>query len=138
MGNKIEWRECRRVIVFGWHDGYEEGVFSIQGSSREFWFEIIAARQNGHEDERFFLLHELSSGTITEMLNLLKPLGVPSGTVWIPKWDHADKTLLTTIEKEIDQLRRLALDSRFVILADNDFQFKKIWKLTTKIGDGSL
>ena len=79
----------------------------------EFFFELLDEQSAPEDlDDRLFRLSELPKGTVAGILAVLRGLGEPANTLWVPLWRFENETERAKVEQEIDRLlgrRRTAI-----------------------------
>ena len=135
VGNELllvspsEWKTSQ-VIVFDWHDGPREGICELANPKASFFFELLAERPTEDDlDDRLFALSVIPFGATKKILALLRVLGTPTNTVWVPMWKFSSIEVQLEVEREIDNLLATKEATDVVVYTRNMIEFLGRWTI---------
>lgn len=124
-----EWR-VDQVIVFDWFDGPRKGIARMASPSCEFAFTVVAERHcPDNLDDRLYQLSELPSGSVERTLNLIRCLGSPKNSVWVPVWRFSKEEDRLRTDYEIDRLLNEQKCADILIHSRDMGTFLGCWKV---------
>ncbi|MEZ6195880.1 MAG: hypothetical protein R3F20_09135 [Planctomycetota bacterium] len=120
----------RRAIIFDWYDGPRAGVCALETPEREFWFELVAERENQDDlEDRIFRLFDLPSGSVDGLLQQLGDLKQTSGRVWVPIWRHPSPAVLQRLSRAVESVRRRATATGDFLFTRDMIHFLASWRV---------
>ena len=132
-----EW-ETKLTIVLDWFDGPREGICSLSNPVAEFYFELLDERPTADDlDDRLFRLREIPPGSVNEVLFLIRDLGSPTNTIWVPVWKFSDEKAKQKAESYLENLRTNARPISIIISTPDFIHFRGCWDVGLKEGNGA-
>lgn len=120
----------RQSIVFDWFNGPKHGICALQYPLSEFVFTCIGERLNPDGiDHRLYSIAELPQGTVDRVCELVKGLGVPQSSVWVPVWNFPSLDDQRKVEAEIDVLLRRSIPTNLVIYTLDMRAILRCWRV---------
>ena len=125
----LEWIP-RQSIVFDWSNGPKQGICALAYPQTEFEFKCIAEKYNPDGiDHRLYSLLELPSGSVDCVLGLIKELGTPENTVWIPIWNFPTQEDKHKVNAQIDQLLGSGKPTNLIFYSQDLVSILGCWKV---------
>jgi hypothetical protein len=105
-----------RIVALDWYDGITEGVAECRECTATYRVRMLAWDEQ--QDERVYSLTPLTV-RLSEVINLLEPLGEPRWPVWLPAWDTLPRERIEALQSRLESVLTPNGPVEMVLVSEN-------------------
>ena len=105
-----------RVLALGWYDGATSGLAEYRGYPYLFQFELVTSVVS---EPRVFILRSSPVSRLSELDDVLSPLGEPRMPLWAPVWRFHSESEKSRADEAIELAMPVSSPVIAVVVADS-------------------